>query len=92
MLVRVPADALRKDAGHWQALRSLLEPAGHYLSKDRWLRMDPNDEHDKLLPDLLIARDMLARQWNVNEFLPRTAALPAGWRRWCFGRWTTTSG
>jgi Uma2 family endonuclease len=54
----------------WTALRYLLEPDGHYVSKDRWLRMDPDDEHDKLLPDLLIARDVLAQQWNVNEYLP----------------------
>lgn len=54
----------------WTALRYLLEPDGHYVSKDRWLRMDPDDEHDKLLPDLLVARDVLRRQWNVNEYLP----------------------
>jgi hypothetical protein len=54
----------------WLALRYLLEPDGHYVSKDRWLRMDPDNEHDKLLPDLLIARDVLAQQWNVNEYLP----------------------
>jgi Uma2 family endonuclease len=54
----------------WQALRYLLEPEGHYVSKDRWLRMDPDKEADKLLPDLLIARDLLERQWNVNEYLP----------------------
>jgi Uma2 family endonuclease len=54
----------------WTALRYLLEPDGHYVSKDRWLRMDPDDEHDKLLPDLLLARDVLKQQWNVNEYLP----------------------
>jgi Uma2 family endonuclease len=54
----------------WTALRSLLEPDGHYVSKDRRLRMDPDDEQDKLLPDLLIARDVLKQQWNVNEYLP----------------------
>jgi Uma2 family endonuclease len=54
----------------WTALRSLLEPDGHYVSKDRRLRMDPDDEQDKLLPDLLIARDVLGRQWNVDEYLP----------------------
>jgi hypothetical protein len=32
--------------------------------------MDPDDEQDKLLPDLLIARDVLGRQWNVDEYLP----------------------
>ena len=54
----------------WLALRYLLNPAGHYVSKDRWLRMDPANADDKLLPDLLIARDVLAQQWNLNEYLP----------------------
>ena len=54
----------------WMALRYLLNPGGHYVSMDRWLRMDPAKEWDKLLPDLLIARDVLAQQWNVNEYLP----------------------
>jgi Uma2 family endonuclease len=54
----------------WTALRYLLEPAGHYVSKDRWLRMDPANDDDLLLPDLLIARDVLAQQWNVNQYLP----------------------
>jgi Uma2 family endonuclease len=52
------------------ALRYLLNPDGHYVAMDRWLRMDPADEHDLLLPDLLIARDLRARQWGVNQYLP----------------------
>jgi Uma2 family endonuclease len=60
----------------WTALRSLLEPDGHYVSKDRRLRMDPDDEQDKLLPDLLIARDVLGRQWNVDEYLPWAVGKP----------------
>lgn len=54
----------------WLALRYLLNPDGHYVSKDRWLRMDLADDADKLLPDLLIALDVLGQQWNVNEYLP----------------------
>jgi hypothetical protein len=52
------------------ALRYLLNPDGHYVSMDRWLRMDPHKPSDKLLPDFLIARDLLAQQWGVDEYLP----------------------
>ena len=54
----------------WTALRSVLNPDGHYVSKDRWLRMDPADPADRLLPDILIALHVQAQQWNVNEYLP----------------------
>jgi hypothetical protein len=54
----------------FMALCYLLNPDGHYVSKDRWLRMDPADPADKLLPDLLIARHLLRQQWGVNEYLP----------------------
>jgi hypothetical protein len=54
----------------FMALCYLLNPDGHYVSKDRWLRMDPANERDLLLPDLLIARDLLAHQWGVNQYLP----------------------
>jgi len=54
----------------FMALRYLLNPDGHYVSKDRWLRMDPAKQTDKLLPDLLIALHVLEQQWNVNEYLP----------------------
>ena len=52
------------------ALRYLLNPDGHYVSMDRWLRMDPADQNDKLLPDFLIALGVLEQQWNVHEYLP----------------------
>lgn len=52
------------------ALRYLLNPDGHYVAMDRWLRMDAANDHDKLLPDLLIALDTLDQQWGVNEYLP----------------------
>ena len=52
------------------ALRYLLNPDGHYVSMDRWLRMDRADHKDKLLPDLLIALDVQEQQWNVDEYLP----------------------
>ncbi|HEV7216451.1 MAG TPA: Uma2 family endonuclease [Chloroflexota bacterium] len=54
----------------FMALRYLLNPGGHYVSKDRWLRMDPAKAADKLLPDLLIALDVLQQQWGVDEYLP----------------------
>lgn len=54
----------------WLALRYLLNPDGHYVSKDRWLRMDLANADDKLLPDLLIALGVLEQQWNMNEYLP----------------------
>lgn len=54
----------------FMALCYLLNPDGHYVSKDRWLRMDRANEDDLLLPDLLIARDLQARQWGVNQYLP----------------------
>lgn len=60
----------------FMALRYLLNPDGHYVSMDRWLRMDPADETDKLLPDFLIARHVLARQWNVNEYVPWEVGKP----------------
>jgi hypothetical protein len=60
----------------FMALRSLLNPDGHYVSKDRWLRMDPANEHDLLLPDLLIARDLQARQWGVNQYRPWAVGKP----------------
>jgi len=52
------------------ALRYLLNPDGHYVSMDRWLRLDPHVPSDKLLPDFLIARHLLAQQWGVDEYLP----------------------
>ena len=52
------------------ALRYLLNPDGHYVSMDRWLRMDRADHKDKLLPDLLVALDVQEQQWNVDEYLP----------------------
>jgi hypothetical protein len=42
-------------------LRCLLNLDGHYVSMDRWLRMDPFNGRDKLLPDLLIALGVLAQ-------------------------------
>jgi Uma2 family endonuclease len=54
----------------FMALRYLLNPDGHYVSMDRWLRMDPTNHKDKLLPDLLIALDVLEQQWNVDQYLP----------------------
>ncbi|HEY8744666.1 MAG TPA: Uma2 family endonuclease [Chloroflexota bacterium] len=58
------------------ALRYLLNPDGHYVSMDRWLRMDPADHKDKLLPDFLIALDVLEQQWNVDEYLPWEVGKP----------------
>src|SRR5579859_5391993 len=52
------------------ALRYLLNPDGHYVSADRWLRMDAQDDHDKLLPDLLVALGLQDAQWDENEYLP----------------------
>ena len=60
----------------WAALRYLLNPDGHYVSKDRWLRMDPANDRDKLLPDLLIAMGVQNRQWNVDEYLPWEVGKP----------------
>ena len=54
----------------WHPLRYLLNPACHYVSMDRWLRMDPNDPSDRLLPDLLLARDLQDREWDNDEYLP----------------------
>lgn len=54
----------------YYALRYLLNPDGHYVSADRWLRMDPANDHDKLLPDLLIALGLQERQWGNDEYLP----------------------
>jgi Uma2 family endonuclease len=60
----------------YYALRYLLNPDGHYVSKDRWLRMDPANERDKLLPDLLIALGAQDRQWGVDEYLPWEVGKP----------------
>ena len=60
----------------WTALRYLLNPDGHYVSKDRWLRMDRANDRDKLLPDLLIALGVQERQWNVDEYLPWEVGKP----------------
>ena|SRR5579859_1665974 len=57
----------------FEALRHLLNPDGHYATMDRWLRMDPADDHDRLLPDLLVATGLLQAQWNRNEYLPWVA-------------------
>jgi hypothetical protein len=54
----------------FMALRYLLNPDSHYVSMDRWLRMDPAKDSDKLLPDLLIALDVLEQQWGVDEYVP----------------------
>ena len=58
------------------ALRYLLNPDGHYVSKDRWLRMDPHNSGDKLLPDLLIALGLQERQWGTDEYLPWEVGKP----------------
>ncbi len=58
------------------ALRYLLNPDGHYVSKDRWLRMDPANSRDKLLPDLLIALGLQERQWGTDEYLPWAVGKP----------------
>lgn len=53
----------------YSALRCLLNPAGHYVSEDRWLRMDPANDRDKLLTDLMTALGLQERQWGTDEYL-----------------------
>lgn len=58
------------------ALRLILEPLGHYVTRDRWLRMDPNDHDDRLLPDLLVALDVPAERRDPDEYAPWVVGKP----------------
>lgn len=51
------------------ALRLILEPLGHDVTRDGWLRMDPNDHDDCLLPDLLVALDVPPERRDPDEYV-----------------------
>ena len=53
-----------------EALIVLLGP-DHYVTRDRWLRMDPRNPTDRLLPDLLIALDLPPEIRDPDEYDPQ---------------------
>ncbi len=58
------------------ALRVILDPTLHYVTRDRWLHMDPANPRDRLLPDLLVALDVPAARRDPDEFIPREVGKP----------------
>lgn len=58
------------------SIRWLLGPERHYVTRDRWLRMDPKDPNDRLVPDLLIALDVPVERRESREYRPTDIGKP----------------
>lgn len=70
------SDLHHRDQDYAAAALSVFLGPAHYVTRDRWLRMDPSNPKDRLLPDLLIALDLPPERRDPDEYDPEIVGRP----------------